>query len=112
VSWCLRPYTFSPGTSSWVSTATTPGNASAGATSSRVIRAYGCGLRNVAPHNMFSCQRSDANANSPRTFSVPSGRSGLSPMPPEMVSVRRCGERAGALTVLPSSAVRPAGPRP
>jgi hypothetical protein len=46
---------FSPGTSSWVSTAYTPGSFSASVMSMPTIRAYGCGLRSVAPHSMSSC---------------------------------------------------------
>ena len=45
----LQAVGLAPGTSSWVSTANTPGTASAAAMSSPVIRARGCGLRSVAP---------------------------------------------------------------
>ena len=73
---CLRP-----GTSSWVSTAATPGSRSAPVRSTARMRARGCGLRRVAPHSMSAIHRSDENANSPVTLSVPSGRGTLIPTP-------------------------------
>src|SRR4051812_5206905 len=47
-----------------------------------VILARAWGLRRVAPHSMSSAHRSEEKANSPLTFSVPSGRVGLAPTPP------------------------------
>ena len=76
----LQAVGFAPGTSSAVSTAYTPGVASAAVRSMPTIRARGCGLRSVAPHSIPSVHRSEENANSPVTLSVPSGRSGDVPI--------------------------------
>src|SRR6266508_672345 len=62
-------------------TACTPGMARAGAVSKDRIRAYGCGLRSVAPQIIPSIHRSEENANWPRTLGGASGRRTLSPRP-------------------------------
>ena len=72
-----------------MSTAWTPGIASAGAVSSAAIRARGCGLRSVAPHSIPSRRMSDEYSNSPRTFGTPSARAGLVPITPVARDVRR-----------------------
>ena len=59
-----------PGTSSAVSTAWTPGIASAGDVSIDTMRAYGCGDRSVAPHTAPSIGRSDEKANVPATLAT------------------------------------------
>ena len=70
-----------PGTSSCVSTAKTPVTAKAFSVRMSRMVACACGLRSVAPHSIPSIQRSEENANSPRTFSPPSGRVALAPTP-------------------------------
>ena len=92
-----------PGTSSCVWMACTPGSASAAAKSIDRIRACGWGLRTVVPHSIPSAQRSDEYANSPLTFSLPSGRSTLSPMPSRIP-----GDRTLAV---PVPLTRPPSPR-
>ena len=62
-------------------TAETPLIFRAGAILIDLIRACGCGERRVDAHNIPSAQRSLENAKSPVTFSVPSGRATLSPIP-------------------------------
>lgn len=47
-----------------------------------------CGLRRVWPHNIASIQRSDENANSPRTLGMPSGRLSEFPIPAALLSVK------------------------
>ena len=104
---CSSPYVLRPGTSACVSTACTPGSAAAALVSSERIRARGCGLRSVAPQSMPSMPMSDEYSNSPRTFGIPSARSGLEPMPPAASR-----GRAGATgAVMRRAARRPAGPR-
>ena len=71
-----------PGTSACVSTACTPGSASAAAMSIETMRACACGLRSVAPCNIPGTLRSLEYANSPLTLGTPSGRSTISPMRP------------------------------
>ena len=75
----IRPYVNFPGTSSAVIIACTPAMRRALVVSIDVIRAYGCGERRVAPHNMFSARISDEKENSPVTFATPSGRRALVP---------------------------------
>src|SRR5204863_167915 len=77
-----RPYVFSPGTSSWVRTAWTPGIVTASATSISRMRACACGLRTVWPQSIPGATRSLEYANSPFTFGTPSARSTTSPMRP------------------------------
>src|SRR6266511_3471383 len=62
-------------------TACTPATARAGAVSRDRMRAWGCGLRRVAPHTIPSIHRSEENANWPLVFAGASGRSTLSPRP-------------------------------
>src|SRR6266508_4260936 len=62
-------------------TACTPATARAGAVSRDRMRAWGCGLRRVAPHTIPSIHRSEENANWPLVFARASGRSTLSPRP-------------------------------
>src|SRR6266508_2021303 len=62
-------------------TACTPATARAGAVSRDRMRAWGCGLRRVAPHTIPSIHRSEENANWPSVFAGASGRSTLSPRP-------------------------------
>src|SRR5713226_3883750 len=76
------PKVFLPGTSTWVSTAHTPGASTAADVSIETIRACGCGLRSVAPHSIPSRRRSLAYSNSPFTFGTPSTRRTDSPTPP------------------------------
>ena len=52
------------------------------------IRADGCGLRSVTPHSISSAHRSLPYANSPLTFSTPSGRDASVPTPPVVVRSR------------------------
>src|SRR3989337_3719083 len=76
------PYTLRPGTSSCVSTAYTPGIASASEVSRDQVLACGCGLLKVAPQSMPSIQRSEEYSNSPVTLGTPSERVVLSPILP------------------------------
>src|SRR6266511_1794716 len=62
-------------------TACTPGMARAGAVSMPRIRAWGWGLRRVAPQTMPSVHRSEEKANSPLVLAGASGRRTLSPRP-------------------------------
>ncbi|CAM5430807.1 hypothetical protein SGLAM104S_10642 [Streptomyces glaucescens] len=83
MSWISRPYVrTSVGRSSYVMTAYTPGVASAWEVSIDTISAWATVERRVWPQSMSSCHMSDANANSPVTLRVPSGRSVDAPMPP------------------------------
>ena len=68
-----------PVTSLWVSTTCTPGIARAAEMSIALMRAYGCGLRAVAPHSMSGACRSDEYSKRPRTLAAPSGLGTLSP---------------------------------
>src|SRR5256884_220827 len=77
-----RPKVVLPGTSAWVSTGRTPGAVSAAVVSIETIRAWGCGLRSVAPHSIPSRWRSLAYSNSPFTLGTPSTRRTDSPTPP------------------------------
>src|SRR5918998_2838734 len=76
------PQTLRPGTSPWVRTARTPDIASASEVSMDQIRARGCGLLRVAPHNMPSIHRSEEYSNSPLTLGTPSERVVCSPTLP------------------------------
>ena len=60
----------------------TPGIANARETSMATMRAYGWGDRSVAPHAAPSIGRSEENANMPWALTMPSGRTGESPMRP------------------------------
>src|SRR5688500_19186295 len=62
-------------------TAWTPAMARAGAGSRERMRAWGWGLRRVAPHTIPSIQRSEEKANCPFVLTGASGRRTLSPRP-------------------------------
>src|SRR6266487_287446 len=74
-----RPYRLRPVTSLWVSTTCTPGIARASEMSMALMRAYGWGLRVVAPHSMSGACRSEEYSKRPRTLAAPSGLRTLSP---------------------------------
>src|SRR5437868_8787045 len=75
------PKVFLPGTSACVRTARTPGAAVTAAISIDTMRAWGCGLRSVAPCSIPSRRRSLAYSNSPLTLGTPSTRRTDSPTP-------------------------------
>src|ERR1700724_217970 len=65
-----------------VSTARTPGIATAFAVSIERITAWACGLRRVLPKSIPGATRSEPKLNSPRTLAGASGRGTDSPIPP------------------------------
>jgi hypothetical protein len=63
-----------------VTTALTPGNASASDVSIETMRACACGLRSTAPWSMPGSEKSAPKLARPVTLSAPSCRIGLVPM--------------------------------
>src|SRR5690606_5053151 len=77
--------------------------ARAGAMSIDTMRAWGWGLRTVAPHSIPSAWRSEAYSNRPVSLGTPSGRRVDSPIPP-VTRVRRVVE---VVTPAPLLALQP-----
>ncbi len=92
-----RSYTGVPGTSSWVTTACTPGISRAWVVSMDAIRACGCGERSTAAHSRPSAHRSAAYGKVPSVWARVSAAGRETPSP-----------RGGASVPAASSVVRAA----
>src|SRR5260370_39887537 len=101
-----------PRTSSWVRIAATPGMRSAADASTERMRARGWGARRVAPQSMSDIHRSEENANSPVTLSVPSGRSVLAPTPRSACSLTDAGPAGAGPAGAGPAGAEPAGAEP